>query len=62
MLRLVVVRGDEGVVVEGHAVDDGDDEERPVRPAFGHHGVPRVVDGEEDVCCGGEVGEGFFQG
>ena len=52
----------EGVVVEGDAVDDADEEEGPVRATLGDLDVAAVVDGEEDVRCAGEVGEGFFEG
>lgn len=48
--------------MEGYAVDDADEEERPVGAAFGDLDVAAVVDGEEDVGCAGEVGEGFFEG
>ena len=54
-----LVAGGEGVVVEGDAVDDGDEEEGPVGAAFGFDDGAAVVDWEEDVGCFGEVGEGF---
>lgn len=60
--RLIVIGRGQGIVVEGHAVDDRDEQERPVAAAFGDGHVARVVYGEEDVCCAGEVGEGVFQG
>ena len=44
--------------MEGDAVKDGDEEERPVRAAFGDGDVFAVVDGEEDVGCSFEVREG----
>lgn len=52
----------EGVVVESDAVDDGDEEKRPVGAAFGDGGVTAVVEGEEYVGGFGEVGEGFAEG
>jgi hypothetical protein len=58
---LAIVAGGQRVVVEGDAVDDGDEEERPVRPAFGVRDVAAVVYGEEDVRCAGEVGEGALE-
>jgi len=48
--------------VEGHAVNHRDEEERPVAAAFGDGDVACVVDGEEDVGCAAEVGEGVFEG
>ena len=48
--------------MEGDAVDDGDEEQGPVGAAFGDFGVAAVVDGEEDVGCFGEVGQGVFEG
>ena len=47
--------------MEGDAVKDRDEEERPVRSAFGDRYVARVVDGEKDVCCAGEIWEGCFE-
>ena len=58
----MVVGGAEGVVVEGEAVEEADEEEGPVGAAFGEVGVGAVVDGEEDVGCRCEVGEGVFEG
>lgn len=58
----LVVGGVHGVVVEGEAVEEADEEEGPVGAAFGELDVGAVVDGEEDVGCGGEVGEGVFEG
>ena len=37
--------------MEGNAIGDGDEEEGPVRAAFGDGDVVGVVDREEDVCC-----------
>lgn len=54
------VVGHEAVVVEGYAVDDGDEEEGPVGAGFGDIGVAAVVDGEEDVGYVGEIGEGIL--
>lgn len=48
--------------MEGHAIDDGDEEERPVRAAFGEVDVLAVVDGEEDVGGAAEVGESRDEG
>lgn len=42
---LAVVGVGHGVVVEGDAVDDGDEEERPVGAALGLRNVDGVVDG-----------------
>lgn len=42
--------------MEGDAVEDGDEEERPVGAAFGEVDVLAVVDGEEDVGGAAEVG------
>ena len=33
-----------------------------MRATFGEIGIMAVIDGEEDVCCAGEVWEGFFEG
>lgn len=57
---IIAVLVAEGVVVEGHAIDDRDEEQRPVRAAFGNFDVVTVVDWEEDVCYLGEVGEGLL--
>ena len=48
--------------MEAHAVDNADQEERPVRAAFCHAGISAIVDGQEDVGCVSERGEGFFEG
>jgi len=48
--------------VEGDAVDEADEEERPVRAPFGHLDVPAVVDGQEYVCRFAEVRQGVFDG
>jgi len=47
--------------VEGYAVEDRDEEERPVRAAFGDGDVARIVDREEDMCGACEVWEGGFE-
>ena len=52
----------QAVVVEGDAVDEADEQQRPVRAAFGPGGVVAVVDGQEDVGGVGEVGEGVGEG
>lgn len=62
MLAFDSVGGVQAVVMEGDAVDDRDEEERPVRAPFGEGGVSAVVDGEEDVCCAAEIGEGGAKG
>lgn len=51
-----------GVVVEGHAVDDGHEEEGPMRAAFGLCDVGVVIYRQEDVGRVAEVGEDFFEG
>ena len=48
--------------MEGYAIDDGDEQERPVGAAFCDRDVAGVVYGQEDVCCAREVWEGVFQG
>ena len=48
--------------MKGHAVDDGDEEEGPVRAAFGEVDILAVVDGEEDVGGPAEVGESGDEG
>jgi len=58
LVGFLTVGGGEAVVVEGDAVDDGDEEEGPVRAGLGGVGVGAVVDGEEDVGYLTEVGEG----
>lgn len=50
VVGILSVAGVEGVVVEGDAVDDGDEEKRPVGSTFSYVGIAAVVDGEEDVC------------
>lgn len=47
--------------MECYAIYDGDEEEGPVRAAFRDGDVARIVYGEEDVGCAGEIGEGVFQ-
>lgn len=47
--------------MEGYAVEDRNEEERPVGTAFGHGDVARIVDGKEDVCCACEVWKGGFE-
>ena len=44
-----------------YAVDDADQEQRPVRTTLGEIRIVAVVDGEEDVCCTGEIWQGFFE-
>lgn len=51
----------EGVVVEGDAVDLGDEQEGPVRAALGFGDRGGVVDGKEDVGCAREVWECGFE-
>lgn len=48
--------------MEGDAVEETDEQERPVGAAFGEFDVGAVVDGEEDVRGVGEVWEGVFEG
>jgi hypothetical protein len=43
--------------MERYAIYDRNEEERPVRAAFGDGNVARVVYGQEDVGCFCEVGE-----
>lgn len=51
------VAGGHGVVVEGDAVGDADDEEGPVGPRLGDGGRAGVVYGEEEVGGGVQRGE-----
>lgn len=46
-----IVVAAEGIVVEGYAVELGDEEERPVRAGFCLGDALCIVDGEEDVGC-----------
>ena len=62
VVRVAFVARRKGVVVEGDAVDDGHEEERPVRAAGRLRGVAVVVDGEEYVRCFAEVREGVADG
>lgn len=48
--------------MEGYAVDDGDEEERPVGTAFCVFNICAVVYGEKYMGCVGELGEGAFEG
>lgn len=48
--------------MESHAVDYGDEQERPMRTAFSDCDRPRIVDREEDVRSAREVRECFFEG
>ena len=43
--RLFYIRGVHGVVVKGDAIDDADEEEGPVRTAFGDIDGAAIVDG-----------------
>ena len=52
----------QAVVVEGDAVDGGDEQERPVGASLGAAEVPVVVDGDEDVGHPGHVGEVVLEG
>jgi len=61
MRRVVVVAG-KAVVVESHAVELTDEQERPVRAGLGFGDGLCVVDGKEDVRCFGEVRECGFEG
>ena len=45
--------------MEGDAVNEGNEEERPVCATFGFYYVVAVVYGKEDVSGFGEVGESF---
>ena len=47
--------------MEGDAVDDRDEEERPVRAAFRNGRVAAIVNGEEYMGCSCEIGEGVFE-
>lgn len=60
-VRFPVIPGRQRVVVEGHPVHDGDQQQRPVRAALGFGDVAAVVDREEDVGGAREVGQGFAQ-
>ncbi len=57
-VRLGPVSAAEGVVVEGDAVEDGDEKQGPVGAALGVGDVAVVVDGEEDVGDLGKIGQG----
>ena len=48
--------------MKGHAIDDGDEEERPVGAAFGEVDVLAVVDGEEDMGGAAEIRESGDEG
>ena len=48
--------------MEGHAVDDGYEKERPMRATLCDRDVTCIIYGEEDVGSLGEVGEGFSEG
>lgn len=48
--------------MESNAIHNGHEQEAPVRTARCLCGVAVVVDGEEDVCCFAEVGEGVADG
>lgn len=54
---LGVVGSAERVVVEGDAVEDRHEQQRPVAAALGHGNVPVVVDGQKDVGDLVEVGQ-----
>lgn len=58
---VLLVRVVQGVVGEGDGVDERDEEEGPVVAAGRGGGVGAVVDGEEDVCRVGEVGQGVLE-
>lgn len=62
LVRLHAVARRERVVVERDPVDDGDQQQGPVRAAFSFEDVAAVVDGEEDVRRAGEVGQGVADG
>ena len=49
------VAGREGIIVEGNAVNDRDQEERPMRATFSSFWFVAVVYREEDVGCFGKV-------
>lgn len=53
-----VVCAAEGVVVEGDAVDGGDEEERPVGAALGLCDVSSIVNRQENVRYFREIGKG----
>ena len=61
-LRLGAVGGVHAVVVEGDAVDDADEEQRPVRAALCHFRVAAVVHRQEDVRRVREVWQRRAQG
>lgn len=48
--------------MEGHAVNEANEEKSPVAAAFSDFNRSAVVDGEEDMGCEGEVGESIFEG
>jgi hypothetical protein len=54
-LRFPHIAGREGIIVEGNAVHDRDEEERPMRAAFSSLQFVAVIYGEEDVGCFGKV-------
>lgn len=56
-VRLGIVGSAERVVVEGDAVEDRHEQQRPVAAAFGHGHIAVVVDGQEDVGDLVEVGQ-----
>ena len=53
--RFLEVAGGQAVVVEGDAVEDRDEQQRPVGPALRELDVAVVVDGQEDMRGVGEV-------
>jgi hypothetical protein len=55
------VAGGHAVVVEGDAVDEGDEQQGPVGATFGDGDRVVVVDGQEDVGYVGEVGQGVLE-
>lgn len=60
--RLPIITRRQRVVVEGDAIHDGDQQQRPVGAAFSLGHVAAVVDGQEYVRRAGEVRKGFAQG
>lgn len=60
--RLHLIAGTQRVVMERHAVQNTDEQQRPMRPALGDVDGAAVVDGQEDVGRAGEVWQCGFEG
>lgn len=59
--RFIDVGGRHGVVVECHAVENANEEQRPMCATFGFGHAHAIVDGEEDVCSLIERGQGRLE-